>query len=131
MIGHMRHGSPPRFMALQSILSPNRRESLPTPSAGDRMTRRAADFEAHLNREPFVIADRLWVKDHLDPEEEKLRFSKKTRFSPKKPNNAPRSFLSCAWLVVRGPKLQRRFVSSARASLTRSAVGAVPAASSS
>ena len=22
------------------------------------------------------IADRLWVKDHLDPEEEKLRFSK-------------------------------------------------------
>ena len=39
MIGHMRHGSPPRLMVLQSILSPNRRESLPTPSAGDRMTR--------------------------------------------------------------------------------------------
>src|SRR4051812_42682248 len=38
MIGHMRHGSPPRLMALQSILSPNRRESLPTPSAGVRMT---------------------------------------------------------------------------------------------
>jgi hypothetical protein len=35
-----------------------------------------ADFEARLNRDPFVIADRLWVKDHLDPEEEKLRFSK-------------------------------------------------------
>src|SRR3954449_8756965 len=35
---HMRHGSPPRLMALQSILSPNRRESLPTPSAGVRMT---------------------------------------------------------------------------------------------
>src|SRR3954463_9846982 len=34
MIGHMRHGSPPRLLALQSILSPNRRESLPTPSAG-------------------------------------------------------------------------------------------------
>ena len=30
MIGHMRHGSPPRLLALQSILSPNRRESLPT-----------------------------------------------------------------------------------------------------
>src|SRR4051794_26047321 len=37
MIGHMRHGSPPRLMALQSILSPNRPESLPTPSAGVRM----------------------------------------------------------------------------------------------
>jgi hypothetical protein len=32
--------------------------------------------KARLNREPFVIADRLWVKDTLDPEEEKLRFSK-------------------------------------------------------
>src|SRR4051812_33769304 len=38
MIGPMRHGSPPRLMALQSIFSPNRRESLPTPSAGVRMT---------------------------------------------------------------------------------------------
>src|SRR4051812_16545422 len=37
MIRHMRHGSPPRLMALQSILSPNRRESLPTPSGGVRM----------------------------------------------------------------------------------------------
>ena len=39
MIRHMRHGSPPRLMALQPILSPNRRESLPTPSARDRMRR--------------------------------------------------------------------------------------------
>src|SRR5215204_3760031 len=38
MIRHMRHGSPPRLMALQSILRPNRRESLPAPSAGNRMT---------------------------------------------------------------------------------------------
>ena len=38
MIGHMRHGSPPRLLALQSILSPNRREPLPTPSAGVRIT---------------------------------------------------------------------------------------------
>ena len=29
-----------------------------------------------MNRDPFVIADRLWVKDILDPEEERLRFSK-------------------------------------------------------
>ena len=35
-----------------------------------------ADFEVRLNRDPFVIADRLWVKDTLDPEEEKQRFSK-------------------------------------------------------
>src|SRR5437762_3559776 len=41
MIRHMRHGSPPRLMALQSILSPNRRESLPTPSAGVRIKPRA------------------------------------------------------------------------------------------
>ena len=39
-------------------------------------TRRVGDFEARLNQEPFVIADRLWVNDHLNPEEEKLRFSK-------------------------------------------------------
>src|SRR3954469_1885267 len=38
MIGHMRHGSPPRLLVLQSILSPNRRESLPAPSAGVRIT---------------------------------------------------------------------------------------------
>src|SRR4051794_1194827 len=38
MIRPMRHGSPPRLMALQPILSLNRRESLPTPSAGDRIT---------------------------------------------------------------------------------------------
>src|SRR4029453_8402508 len=37
MIRHMRHGSPPRLMALQSILRPNRREHLPPPSAGNRM----------------------------------------------------------------------------------------------
>ena len=40
------------------------------------LTRRVGDFEERLNRDPFVIADRLWVKDLLDPEEEKLRFSK-------------------------------------------------------
>jgi transposase len=44
-------------------------------ASAEDLTRRVADFEARLNREPFVIADRLWVKDCLDPEEEKLRFS--------------------------------------------------------
>src|SRR3954453_8871070 len=49
MIGHMRHGSPPRLLALQLILSPNRRESLPTPSAGVHMTG-GDDMEAVLER---------------------------------------------------------------------------------
>src|SRR3954469_2627624 len=40
----MRHGSPPRLLALQSILSPNRRESLPTLSAGVRITGVEAAF---------------------------------------------------------------------------------------
>src|SRR3954447_22382725 len=39
------------------------------------LTRRVADFEARLNGDPLVVADRLGVKDHLDPDEEKLRFS--------------------------------------------------------
>jgi len=39
------------------------------------LTRRVGAFEARLNRDPLVVADRLWVKDCLDPEEEKLRFS--------------------------------------------------------
>ena len=45
-------------------------------ASAEDLTRRVADFEVRLNRDPFVIADRLWVKDHLDPDEEKLRFSK-------------------------------------------------------
>jgi len=45
-------------------------------ASADDLTRRVADFEARLNREPYVIADRLWVKDTLNPNEEKLRFSK-------------------------------------------------------
>jgi transposase len=48
----------------------------PCHASADDLTRRVGDFEARLNQEPFVIADRLWVKDQLDPEEEKLRFSK-------------------------------------------------------
>jgi DDE superfamily endonuclease len=45
------------------------------PTAED-LIRRVAAFEANVNANPCVIADRLWVKDHLDPEEEKRRFSK-------------------------------------------------------
>jgi len=41
----------------------------------DDLTRRVAAFQARINQEPRILADRLWVKDRLDPEEEKLRFS--------------------------------------------------------
>src|SRR3954470_2504798 len=44
-------------------------------ASAEDLTRRVDTFEVPLNRDPFVIADRLWVKDRLDPEEEKLRFS--------------------------------------------------------
>ena len=40
------------------------------------LSRRVAAFEAQLNRDPCTVADRLWVKDRLDAEEEKLRFSR-------------------------------------------------------
>lgn len=40
------------------------------------LSRRVAAFEARVNRDAYAVADRLWVKDHLDPEEEKLRFPK-------------------------------------------------------
>jgi transposase len=39
------------------------------------LIRRVGAFEVRLNQDPYVIADRLWVKDRLDPDEEKLRFS--------------------------------------------------------
>jgi len=36
---------------------------------------RVASFVTEINRDACALADRLWVKDELDPEEEKLRFS--------------------------------------------------------
>jgi transposase len=45
-------------------------------ATAEDLIRRVAAFEAELNQYPYAIADRLWVKDHLDPEEEKLRFSR-------------------------------------------------------
>jgi len=49
----MRHGSPPRLLALQLILSPNRRESLPTPSAGVRIIR-TYPFQREADRQRFA-----------------------------------------------------------------------------
>lgn len=37
---------------------------------------RIEQFRQQINANPYEVADRLWVKDHLDPEEEKLRISK-------------------------------------------------------
>jgi transposase len=45
------------------------------PTAED-LSRRVAAFETRLNQDAYAVADRLWVKDHLDPVEEKLRFSR-------------------------------------------------------
>jgi transposase len=45
-------------------------------TSSEDLTRRVAAFEARLNQNPFAIADRLWVKDQLNHEEEKLRFPK-------------------------------------------------------
>jgi hypothetical protein len=55
------------------------------------LSRRVAAFEARPNRDPDAIADRLWVRDHLDPEQEKLRFPKQTRF---------RSRFAAAWATA-------------------------------
>src|SRR4051794_2611656 len=50
-------------------------------ASAEDLTRRAADFEARINQDPCALADRLWGKDCLDPEEEKLRFSNETWLS--------------------------------------------------
>ena len=34
------------------------------------------NFQNRMNTNPIAISDRLWVKKHLEPEEEKLRVSK-------------------------------------------------------
>ena len=44
------------------------------PTAED-LTRRITALEARINYDPCRIADRLWVKHHLDQSEENLRFS--------------------------------------------------------
>jgi hypothetical protein len=39
-------------------------------------------IERRIKQEPYAIADRLWVKDTLNPAEEKRRLSKEIRFIP-------------------------------------------------
>ena len=40
-----------------------------------KLINQVACFELAVNSSPLIVSDRLWVKNHLDPEEEKLRFS--------------------------------------------------------
>ena len=42
-------------------------------ATADDLTRCVVAFEAQVNQDPCAAADRLWVKDHLDPEEEKRK----------------------------------------------------------
>lgn len=39
------------------------------------LMQRVEQFQHQINAHPRLIADRLWVRNHLDPEEEKLRVS--------------------------------------------------------
>jgi transposase len=49
----------------------------------DELLERVAAFEQRINQEPYVLADRLWVKDELDPEEEALRIAQWTPALPR------------------------------------------------
>ena len=44
----------------------------PTP---EDLGRPVAAFKTRLNQDAYAVADPLWIKDHLDPDEEKLRVS--------------------------------------------------------
>jgi hypothetical protein len=44
-------------------------------ATADDQIRRVATFEAAVNQDPYAVADRLWVKDTLDLDQEKLRFT--------------------------------------------------------
>src|SRR5215218_8232471 len=72
MIRHTRHGSSPRLLALQSILSPSRRESLPAPSAGVRIIRceNASKFQT------LQDIDRPGVKAVVNPGGTNERFAR-------------------------------------------------------
>jgi transposase len=41
----------------------------------DQLIQQISQFVHRLNLHPLDISDRLWVKNHLEPDEEKLRFS--------------------------------------------------------
>jgi len=42
----------------------------------DKLRACVQEFEQRINQNPIALADRFWVDDELDPEEEKLRNSR-------------------------------------------------------
>ena len=44
-------------------------------NTGEELIAHIEQFRQTINAHPYDVADRLWVKDQLDPEEEKLRIS--------------------------------------------------------
>lgn len=45
-------------------------------ASAEQLIERVEQFRQRINANPYEVADRLWVKDQLDPEEEKLRIPK-------------------------------------------------------
>lgn len=95
-------------------------------STRDELIANVRRFEATVNVDPVALADRLWVKDALDPDEEKLRIPRQTWFSSDSHSNK----LSVSGTRTSGSPLLDEFVapdvSSARGELgsTRSRRGA-------
>jgi transposase len=67
----------------------------------DDLTRRVAAFETRLNQNPFAVADRLWVKDQLDPDEEKLVFQIRRGLAAPGPQDRVRP-ASMKWAALKG-----------------------------
>jgi hypothetical protein len=69
------------------------------------LTGRVAASEADVNAGPCAVADRLWVKDHLDPGldpgEDKPRFSNQTRFTSGHPQVRLRELRDCLSIPAR------------------------------
>lgn len=45
-------------------------------ASAEELIQRVEAFQQAINADPWAVSDRLWVKDALDPDEEKLRISK-------------------------------------------------------
>ena len=71
-------GYSPAFMPVEHLWQ-GVREDVTYHACDDRREELIAQlepFQREINATPYAVADRLWVKTHLDPEEEKLRVSK-------------------------------------------------------
>ena len=68
-------GYSPDFMPVEALWHWLREEVtyLHCHTTRDELIERVAAFEKAINHDPYTVADRLWVRDELDPDEEKLR----------------------------------------------------------